>query len=210
MAAYLRFVVQTAERETHELAIQRTRNRTTQAGFAHARRADETQDRTLRLLLQLAHGQRFDDSFLDLVEAIVVFVQNFFGFFEIEVVRRSLRPGEIGHDLHPVAERRRLRGVRVHAFEFLELAQRLFLRSLRHVRRVDLFTELRDLFGEFVALAEFALNRLELLAQVELALRAINVGARLRVDLLLDGQHFDLFVQEFVDATQPRRRVGDI
>src|SRR3712207_7483265 len=47
-------------------------------------------------------------------------------------------------------------------------------------------SELRDLLGQLVPFPEFALNRLELLAQVELALRAVDVGARLRVDLLLD------------------------
>ena len=67
--------------------------------------------------------------------------------------------------------------------------------GFRHLRGFDLFSKLRDLFRQFVALAEFALNRLQLLAQVKLSLRTIDVSARLSIDFLLDRENFDLFVQ---------------
>ena len=63
---------------------------------------------------------------------------------------------------------------------------------------------------KLVAFAKLRLNGLELLAEEELALRAVNVGARLRVDLLLDGQDFNLLVEKLVDAAQARRRVRDV
>src|SRR3712207_3889815 len=106
-----------------------------------------------------------------------------------------LRPGQVEHYLHPVAKRRGLGRVRVHALKFFELTQRLLLRVLRHRGRLYLLSELSDLFGELVALAQFRLDGLELLAKEELALRAVDVCARLRVYLLLDCEDFDLFVE---------------
>ena len=70
--------------------------------------------------------------------------------------------------------------------------------------------QLRHLFRQLVAFAEFGLNGLQLLPEIELALRAVNVGARLRVNLLLDREDFDLFVEKLVDAAQARGRVRDV
>jgi hypothetical protein len=39
-------------------------------------------------------------------------------------------------------------------------------------------------------------------------LRAINLAFSLRVDFLLDGQHFDLFGQQFVHAAQTRGHIN--
>ena len=99
VAAYLRFVVQTAQREPNEFSIKRARNRTTQRGFTDAGRADQTQDRSLRSLLQLAHRQRFDDALFDFLQAVMIFIENLLRFFEIEVINRSFRPRQVGHDL---------------------------------------------------------------------------------------------------------------
>ena len=64
--------------------------------------------------------------------------------------------------------------------------------------------------AELISFAEFALNRFQLLAQVKLSLRTIDIRAGLRVDFLLDGQNFDLFVQQIVDASQARSGVGNV
>ncbi len=98
----------------------------------------------------------------------------------------------------------------MHALEFFQLAQCFVFRRLRHLGGFDLLAKLRDLFREFISFAELALNSFELLAQVKLTLRTIDVSACLSVDLLLDCQDFDLFVEQIVDASQTRGCVGNV
>ena len=129
---------------------------------------------------------------------------------QIQIVRRRFRPWQIRHDLHPVAQRRRFGRIGMHAFELFQLSQRLIFSGLRHLRGFDLFTKLLNFFRQFIAFAEFGLNRLHLLAQIELTLRTIDVRARLRVDFLLNGEDFNLFVEDFVHASETRGRVSNL
>ena len=57
---------------------------------------------------------------------------------------------------------------------------------------VRLVLELRDLLAELVALAELRLDRLQLLAQEELALAPVHLALGLRGDLLLHREHLEL------------------
>ena len=97
----------------------------------------------------------------------------------------------------------------MHALELFQLAQGFVFGGLGHFCRFDLFTKLLHFFGEFVSFTEFGLNSLHLLPQIELALRSIDVGARLGIDFLLDRQDFNFLVQNVVNATQTRRRIGN-
>ena len=76
MAADFRLVADAAERDAHELAVHRARDRLPERCLADARRADEAEDGTLHVPLQLPHGQVFDDALLDLVEIVVIFVEH--------------------------------------------------------------------------------------------------------------------------------------
>ena len=57
MAADLGFVAHAADREPHELAAHRARDRLSERRLADAGRSDEAQDRSGQLLLELADGQ---------------------------------------------------------------------------------------------------------------------------------------------------------
>ncbi|MCG3159281.1 MAG: hypothetical protein JMDDDDMK_00267 [Acidobacteria bacterium] len=85
MAANFGFVVNAAQAQPDEFAVDRARYRTAQTGLAHARRPDQTENRTFRFFFDLADGQSFDDSLLDLFESVMILVQNFLRFFQIEV-----------------------------------------------------------------------------------------------------------------------------
>ena len=76
VAADLGFVAHAAERQAHELAVHRARDRLGERGLADARRADERENRRLRLLDQRAHGEELEDALLDLLEPVVVFVED--------------------------------------------------------------------------------------------------------------------------------------
>ena len=86
MAADLGLVAHAAERDAHELALHRPRDRLAERGLADAGRADEAQDRPLHVALELAHGEVLDDALLDLVEVVVILVEH----------ARAPRPGRGG------------------------------------------------------------------------------------------------------------------
>src|SRR4029079_1513360 len=75
VAADLCLVAHAAERDAAELAADRARDRATERGLADARRPREAQDRTLLVVLELAHRHVLDDALLDLVEVVVVLVE---------------------------------------------------------------------------------------------------------------------------------------
>ena len=91
----------------------------------------------------------------------------------------------------------------MHTLELFELAESLLFGVFRHLDLEDLVAVLLDLFVKLVALAEFALNRFELLPKKILSLRPIDIRPGLRVDLLLNGQNIDLLAEQVVDTPQP-------
>ena len=79
MAANFRFVAHAAKRNAHELAARGAADGHGQRSLAHARRPEEAENRALGILHQLAHGEIFEDAFLDLFEAVVVFGKDLLG-----------------------------------------------------------------------------------------------------------------------------------
>ena len=68
---------------------------------------------------------------------------------------------------------------------------------------VELLAQLLDLGLGRVALAELLLDRLELLAQHELALRAVDLGLDLRLDARADRDDLELAREELGQPPQP-------
>ena len=188
VAADLGFVADAAERHTHELAVERTRDRFADRGLARAGRPDQRQDRAgalvLRdaaLLAQLAHGQVLDDPVLHVLEAGVVGVEDLAGDLRVEPLLRILSPRHGEQPVEVGADHRRLaRGV-AHALEPAELALRLLPHLVGHARFADLRAVLVD-HGALV-LAELLADRLHLLAQEVLPLLGLRAG----LDVLADA-----------------------
>ena len=67
-----------------------------------------------------------------------------------------------------------------------------------------------DIFRELIAFAQLGLDGFELLAEKKLALGAVHFAARLRADLLLHREHFELFRDQLVDFRQPRNRIDGL
>jgi hypothetical protein len=103
VAADLRLVAHTAQREPHELAVHRTRDRLGQRGLADAWRARKREDRRLRLLHQRAHRQEFEDAVLDLLETVMILVQNLLRLLEVATLLGLLVPGDRDQPVEIVA-----------------------------------------------------------------------------------------------------------
>ena len=109
VAADLRLVVYTAERDTRELAVRGVGNAHGNARLAGARRADKAQHAALDIGRELAHGQILRDAVLDLFEAEVLFVQHLARGAHVERFLRARVPRQLEADIQIIADDSRLR-----------------------------------------------------------------------------------------------------
>ena len=205
MAANLGFIPHAAERNAHKLASCRVANGHRQRSLAHARRADEAENRTLRILHQLPNRQKFQNPFLDLVEAVVLFVQDFFRGLDVANFLGLLFPGHRQQPIEIVAAHRGLRGHRRHQFQALQFLDGLLVDFLGHPRGIDLLFQLVDF--ALLATAQFLLDGLELFVQVILFLRALHLALHARIDVAVDVELFEFDFQDVADAVQPLERI---
>ena len=90
----LRLVADAAQGDPDEFAAQGAGDRVAQGCFAGPGRPGEAEDRAFGVRFQLAHRQVFDDPLLGLFQTVVVVVQDFPGFPDVQVVLRAFIPGE--------------------------------------------------------------------------------------------------------------------
>ena len=207
MAADLGLVAHAAGADALELAPERARDRLAERRLADARRADEAQDRASRVRLEPAHGEELEDPVLDLLDVVVVGVEHLAGMREVEVVLRRPVPRQRGHPLQVRADHAVLGGGLRQLLQPRELAVGLLADLLGQGDRVELLAQLLDLGLRGVALAELLLDRLELLAQHVLALRAVELGLHLRLDPRADRRHLELAREQLGEPSQP---LGDV
>src|SRR5205823_10549186 len=176
VAADLRLVADAAQRHAHELAAQRAGDALAQARLADTGRPHEAEDGLARLLAvgaplraQLLDGEVFEDPVLDLVQVEVILVQHLARALDVDRAAALLVPGQARQPLQVADDHAVLgRGGR-DAAQPGQLALGLAARLLRQVRLVDAAAQLGDFRGTDLLLAQLALDRAELLAQVVLA-----------------------------------------
>ena len=194
VAADFGFVVQAAERDALVFAAQSPCDALAEAGFTHARRAVEAEYGRFHVALELEHGEVFYDTVFHRVQPVVVFVQNFLGVLQVQVVLAHLFPGKGEHEvqiivLHAVV--RRVGGV------FLEPVK-LFVEGLGYfLGPFFLFRTLLELVVVFAFVhTELFLDGLELAVEVVFPLLLVDFGLDLLVDVLLDLGELYLHIQQ--------------
>ena len=144
---------------------------------------DEAEDRALHVLLQLAHGQVFEDPLLDLLEVVVVGVEDLARAPQVEPVAAGLAPGENGQPVEIGPDDRVFGRAGVHSGQPLELAFGLGQHLVRGVGLLDPLPELAELGVFALAFAQLVLDRLDLLAEEMVALGLGELAADLLLDL---------------------------
>ena len=172
MPANFRLVADAAQTHAREFPSQRVGNRLTQARLAHARRPDKTQNRPVSFRIQFAYGQIFDQTALDLFEIVMIAIEDLLGLIEIDVVLAQFRPGKFSDRFDVTDDDGILRAGRRNKIEPLQFPLGLRQHIGRRFRFLEPRSQLRDLLiGAGIAFAEFLLDRLQLRAQISLALR---------------------------------------
>src|SRR5206468_3301415 len=92
MAPDLGFIAHAAERDTDEFAAHGSRDRPTEGSFSYTWRSHEAQDRRFTLRPQLENGQVFEDSLLNFFQIIVIAIEDFPGFDNIDFLRCQNTP----------------------------------------------------------------------------------------------------------------------
>ena len=80
------FIMDTAQRNTGEFFVQRTGNRAGKAGLTDTGRSHKANDRRLCFRSKDTDGKILKDTFLNFCKAVMVFIQKFRCFFQIEKV----------------------------------------------------------------------------------------------------------------------------
>jgi len=153
MPADLGLVADAAEREAHEFAARRARDRLREARLADAGGAHEAEHRALELLRERLHGEVLEDALFDLLEAIVILFEDVLGLFEIVALFALVVPGELEDPVDVVADDGRLCARRVHHLELLELFLDLGGGLFAHPLGLERLFDLLNLVLELVALA---------------------------------------------------------
>jgi len=210
MAANLRFVPHATKGHPDELAPHRPGDRLAERGFAHPRRADETEDRPLHLLAQLAYRQELKYPLLYLFKAVVVLVEHCLGLLDVEGVPGRLAPGDLHHPVEEGPEHPRFGRIRMHLFKAPQLFQRFLLDMLRHARMLDRLPDFGNLLGTCIGLTQLLLDCPELLTQVvfPLALPHLLLGSGL--DAGLHAEQFMLLGQQLIHLLQTLHRIEDL
>ncbi len=212
MPADLRLVAYTAERDAHELPPHRPRDRASERGLTDPRRTGEAENRTARILSQLANAEELEDSVLHDREMRVVVIEDLARLFEPKPIDRAAIPGQVDDPVEIIAHDLRLGPVRMHPLEPPQLANRLFAGRTGKIRFLDLETVVVELVGTRIGLAELALDRAQLLAQEGLAVilgRGLGGHHRpMKVGSGRDG--LELALEQCVDLSQSREGVLDL
>ena len=141
---------------------------------------------------QLAHGEELEDAVLHLLDVVVVLVEHSARVAQVEVVLGALAPRQRGDPLQVAADHAVLGCRRRQPLEPRQLAVDLLARLLRQLERVELLAQLVRLGEHLVAFAELVLDRSQLLAQEVLALRSVELGLDLRLDLRAERDDLQL------------------
>ena len=205
MAANLGFVMQAAQRHAHILALERARNRSGDRRFAHAGRADQTENRAFHIPAYLADRQILENALLDLFKAVMIGFEHPARPGHVDFSGRLHAPRHIEHPVDIVFAHNLLRRARGHTGQTVDLAARLFPRFVVHFGLFKAAAHLLDAGGFVVA--QLFLHDLELLAQIIFALMLIDVRLGLFLDFVLDARQLALLVQHTAQQLKPQQDV---
>src|SRR6059036_1339793 len=125
-----------------------------------------------------------ENSLLDFYQSIVILVEDLLRLPKIQVVGSLNAPRKVGHPIQIRTDSGSLGGIGVHSLEAAYLPVEFLAGFLRNSGFIRLLHVLPDFFGQFVPLAQLALDRLELLAEVIFSLALVDFISRLAADFV--------------------------
>ena len=205
VAADVGLVAHAAQGDADELAAHRFGDDLAERRLAHARRADEAQDRAAAVGFELAHGQIFDDAAFDLVQIVMIAIENLRGLPSGRSCRRSSIDQGSSLTICSYVRMTPYSGEALGiASSRLSSRSASFITVLGQLGGFELLRGAVDFAAAAAALAfaQLLADRLQLLLQVVAALALVDVLLDLRLDLGLQLQHVELRRQPRGDQPQ--------
>ena len=150
---------------------------------------------------QLSHRQELQHAILHVLEPVVILVEHLRGVIQLELVVRSRVPRELGDPLEVRPDDLRFHRFAAGALEPAELALDFRARLLGQRQLREFLAKLDDLLAR-VVVAKLLLDRLQLLAQIHLALALAELFLDLRLDVFLRLEQADLALHVNENAPQ--------
>src|SRR5262249_13924503 len=154
------------------------------------------------LLPELLYREVVEDSLLDLLQVVVIFVENCPALGDVDGSTAGFVPGERNHPLEEGANDAELWRTGRHLIQPRHLALRLLARLRREIRLLDLLAKLARFEVLGIGFPELPLDASHLLAEHELALRLAQLLGGVGGDLPLQLLHGDLVLQDLPQPPQ--------
>jgi hypothetical protein len=178
-------VVDAAEGDSMELSLESASDAAAERGLAHPRRADQAQDGSLLVALELSHRQVLEDSFLHLLQTVVVGVQHGTDVGDIGGIRGARLPWDVEDPFDVRPHHRKLRRTALHGSEPLDLLGNHLRRLGRDLRFGSaLFERIQVVVAVAVALPKLLFDGFLLLAKQVFSLGLGHLLLDLRADVV--------------------------
>ncbi len=211
VALDLGLVADAADREAIEAPAECIGDGVPDRGLADTGRADQQDDGAGDLALVDANGQEFQDAFLHILQAVMIAIQDAARALEIQLVGRVLAPGQDRDPVQIVAGDGVFRRACLQHAQLVHLLFDALARLLGQDELFDPRCEAVDLGGAVVlGDAQLLLDRLELLAQKELALLLVHLLLDRAPDLLLGAGELELVVEQDQHLFHARQQRQDL
>ena len=139
----------------------------------------------------------------------MVFVEDALGIHEVVLDLGLLAPRQRGEHVDVVTHHRRFGRHGRHELELLELSLCLLARLSWHLSELDLFLDLLDV-RPLVALAQFLLDGLDLLVQVEVTLVLLHLAFDAATNLLVHVEDVHLAVELLEQVFEARLHIRQV
>jgi len=193
----------TAQGDTHIFPAHGAGDGLRDRGFADARRAGQADNLPFDLGRERTDRQQFEDSLLDFLKPVMVFVEDLFRLFQIEFVFAELVPRKAQAGFEVCAHDRILRRLRRKAFKPVALAQQFFLFLFAEARLLDFIAETLGVAFLVGAFLELVGDGFQLLPEIILALIAVNLLLHVFPYAVLEFKQTALFFKQDAQLFEP-------
>ena len=194
MTADVRLVTHTAEAHARVIAAHGLSNGFRNRGLADTRRTDQTQHLTLQIGRKALYSQKLHDTFLDLLHAVVVAVEDSLCFCKVMTFLALLVPRQVEHGIQIGTHDTLLGGRAAQLGKAVYLADELILALLRQLEVEHARAVVFRLSG-YVLFAEFGLDDLDLFTQVVFLLVFVDLGLEFVLNLVFDLEDLGLLTE---------------
>ena len=212
MTADFRLIMYTAQAHAGKFPPHTFGNRMGDAGFAHTRRAHQADDLPFYIGVQLAHGQQFQDAFLDLLQTVVFPVQYLTGMGLVQIIFGGYMPGQRQAGVQIAADHTTFGRISLHTGKAVTFFQKFLGGFGIQLQCLDLLAVLFCLCTGIFRVPQFLTDDVHLLPQVIFPLALIHLGIDLVIQVTFNLQHLAFLAQQgqqFFQASQQGGLVED-